>query len=398
MIALYERPNVLLKPTSKSSESTLSQFELSLSAHFQFVPFRRRSTPAPPPEPFYPSISPSVSSPASTARDSPISATRTPAKPPLFRATSPSYDEEEEDYEESSTRPAVLNDSESEDDDGEGGDSGDELAAQLMQKANLNASSPSPPPPVPSPSRNSKGKGRSSDPSAARTIEDDIAAPLAKPPTSAVPASSEEKKPVISVIASLHLYDRMTGLFMLQDDSVKASLYKLTPAEGSGHWLLVESTKNEGGVWVSQGIDKEMVINFAEKELSMVFNFSADKEDGTSDTFTWLLRLPDENGFSNLQSEVSAALFEDKWGQGSWNKLKEDEREYSRKAYLEEDAEMWDDSQEDEEEEYETPTGVEEEEEESEEEEEEEPVAQRHSDQESDSGKVFLSRLLSNGT
>jgi hypothetical protein len=59
---------------------------------------------------------------------------------------------------------------------------------------------------------------------------------------------------------------------------------------------------------------------------------------------------------------------------------------------------MWDDSQEDEEEEYETPTGVEEEEEDEESEEEEEPVAQKDSDEESDSGKVFLPRVLSNET
>jgi len=281
-----------------------------------------------------------------------------------------------------------MPDSESEESDGEGGDSGDELANQLMQKATIAAPLP---PPVPSTTsrspRNSKGK------STAVPVVDEIASPLAKPPTSAIPASaqastssstnSEEKKPVISVLASLHLYDRMTGLFMLQDDSVKASLYKLSPAEGSGHWLLVEATKSEGSVWVSQGIDKEMVINFAEKELSMVFNFSSDDN---SETFTWLLRLPDENSFSSLQSQVSAALFEDKWGTGSWNKLKEDEREYSRKAYLEEDAEMWDDNEEDEEEEQAAAAVEEEEESEESEEEEEEPQALADSDAESDSG------------
>lgn len=119
----------------------------------------------------------------------------------------------------------------------------------------------------------------------------------------------------------------------------------------------------------------------------MVFNFSADTSDGSVETYTWLLRLPDENGFSRLQSEVSAALFEDKWGQGSWNKLKEDEREYSRKAYLEEDADMWDDSQEehDEGEDYGTSAAVEDDEDEFEEDEEEEPVAQRDSDVDSDS-------------
>ncbi|GAA5951255.1 hypothetical protein JCM3765_002424 [Sporobolomyces pararoseus] len=379
---MWERKNGREWP---SDDRSAREAERTLEVDFKV----ERSTPAAP-EPFYPNLSPATSSsPANLSRDSPVSATRTPAKTPLFRATSPSSDDED-DFAEAPSRPGVLNDSDDEEDHGEGGDSsGDELAAQLMQKANLNASSP--PPPVgslASPARSSpKGKGKST----AVPVEDEIATPLAKPPTSAVPASaastsSEEKTPIISVLASLHLYDRQTGLFMLQDDSVKASLYKLSPSEGSGHWLLVQSATTGGGVWVSQGIDKEMVINFAEKELSMVFNFSADTPEGSVETYTWLLRLPDENGFSKLQSEVSAALFEDKWGQGSWNKLKEDEREYSRKAYLEEDAEMWDDSQEGEEEdEYETPASVEEEEEEEEDSEDEEPVAQRDSDEESDS-------------
>ncbi|GAA5853820.1 hypothetical protein JCM5353_002297 [Sporobolomyces roseus] len=363
-----------------SDDRSAREIERTLEAGYKV----ERSNPAPL-NPFYPSLnSPSTSS-ATPVRDAPLAA-RTPAKTPLFRATSPSSDDESDD--EAPPRPSAattMPDSDSEESDGEGGDSGDELANQLMQKATI---ATSPPPPVPATSRNSKGK------STAVPVSDEIASPLAKPPTSAIPVSaqastststnSEEKKPVITVLASLHLYDRMTGLFMLQDDSVKASLYKLTPAEGSGHWLLVEAAKTEGSVWVSQGIDKEMVINFAEKELSMVFNFSSDDN---SETFTWLLRLPDENSFSALQSQVSAALFEDKWGSGSWNKLKEDEREYSRKAYLEEDAEMWDDNEEEEEEEV----AVAEEEEESEEseEEEEEPTPLADSDAESDSGNAL---------
>jgi len=354
--------------------------------------FHRRSNPAPV-NPFYPSLnSPSTSS-ATPVRDAPLAA-RTPAKTPLFRATSPSDDESDDEAPPRPSAATNMPDTDSEESDGEGGDSGDELANQLMQKATIAAS---PPPPVPSTTSRTSTSRNSKDKSTAVPVSDEIASPLAKPPTSAIPASAQastststnsgEKKPVITVLASLHLYDRMTGLFMLQDDSVKASLYKLTPAEGSGHWLLVEAARTEGSVWVSQGIDKEMVINFAEKELSMVFNFSSDDN---SETFTWLLRLPDENSFSALQSQVSAALFEDKWGSGSWNKLKEDEREYSRKAYLEEDAEMWDDNEEEVEEEA---AAVEEEESEESEEEEEEPTPLADSDAESDSGK-FYSRIF----
>ncbi|GAA5937065.1 Vid27p [Sporobolomyces koalae] len=356
-----------------TDDRSIRDAERTLEADFKV----ERALPAPAPS-FYPT----VTSAASTV-DSPVTS-HTPAKAPLFRASSPSDDEVSDDGRAPREgRTTTLADSDEDEvaSDGEGGDSGDELAAQLMQKATIDDRA------TPSTSNlNRQGKLTTN------ASKQDIATPLAKPPTAAVPASSasEEKKPLLSVVASLHLYDRMTGLFMLQDDSVRASLYKLDPTEGSGHWLLVESNKTNGGVWVSQGIDKEMVINFAEKELSMVFNFSADSpateddqtETTSSETFTWLLRLPDENGFSQLQSKVSEALFEDKWGSGSWNKLKDDEREYSRKAYLEEDAEMWegDDEQSPVHEDESEPES-----EEDEEEEEEEPVAQKDSDEESDS-------------
>ena len=166
-IDLLKKPNVLSKQISRSSECALSLIKKKRSLSIEllisnFGTFDRRSTPAAP-ESFYPNRSSAASSsPANLSRDSPISATRTPAKAPLFRATSPSSDDED-DYAVAPSRPTGLNDSEDEEDDGEAGESsGDELAAQLMQKANLNASSPPPPVgSVPSPSRSStKGKGK----------------------------------------------------------------------------------------------------------------------------------------------------------------------------------------------------------------------------------------------
>ncbi|GAA5909052.1 hypothetical protein JCM5296_000602 [Sporobolomyces johnsonii] len=363
-----------------ADEREAREIESTLEDEFKV----ERSTPQPAAAPLYPSLAPpapstpsrlsSASASASTPRTSTTSSSHTPAKTPLFRATTPASDESDD---EAPPRPSAttMPDSDEEDveSDGEGADSsGDELAAQLMQKATINAS-PSP-----------KAKGKST----AVPIADEIASTLPKPPTSAVPASvsstsssaGAENKPVITVLSSLHLYDRQTGLFMQQDELVRASLYKLAAKDGAGHWLVVESAApgNEGGIWVSQGVDKDMVINFAEKELSMVFNFSSDAADGASETFTWLLKLPNPEAFAALQAAVSAALFEDKWGAGSWNKLKEDEREYSRKAYLEEDAEMWDEEAEGEE-----PQEEEEEEEEEEgSEEEEEAVSQGDSDEE----------------
>lgn len=74
----------------------------------------------------------------------------------------------------------------------------------------------------------------------------------------------------------------------------------------------------------------------------MVFNFStgAGTDEEPAHVYTWLLRFATESVFDKMQHTVATALFEGKWGAGAWNKLKEDEREYQRSAYVE-DAEMY---------------------------------------------------------
>lgn len=98
-----------------------------------------------------------------------------------------------------------------------------------------------------------KGKGRARDPEPVHPI----AEPLEKPPTAAVPASSSSDA-FVSVVGDLHLYDRATGLFMIQEAGVTASIHKTA----EGFWLLVEGAK---GPWVSQGIDSE--TSFSEVSL-----------------------------------------------------------------------------------------------------------------------------------
>lgn len=74
----------------------------------------------------------------------------------------------------------------------------------------------------------------------------------------------------------------------------------------------------------------------------MVFNFSqgAVSEDEHAPVYTWLMRFAAESTFDKMQHAVATALFEGKWGAGAWNKLKEDERDYQRSAYVE-DTEMY---------------------------------------------------------
>ena len=355
----------------------------------------RRAPPPAPSTPLYPTLpsapSPGASTPARASTSSatssplrtapPVGSASTTRKTPLFRQTTPGVESDDDEDEERDATPGALD--EAEDDYApaadEQDDSGDELAEQLMRKATLTGPSAAP----------NKGKGKAKAGSAPVPVHDDEVAPaLQKPPT---PPAPPPNTPVITVHASLHLYDRATGLFMLQDDSVKAGLYKVPPP-ANGHWLVVESDK-EGDVWVSQAVTGETTVNFAEKERAMVFNYTAPAVDehSSSETYTWLLRLADEEAFAALQAAVSAALFEDKWGAGSWNKMKEDDREYARKAWLEEDAEMWD-AEEPEQFEEEDEEEEEEEEEEDEEEEEHEPAPE--SDDEAGTGELFPSLTL----
>lgn len=91
----------------------------------------------------------------------------------------------------------------------------------------------------------------------------------------------------------------------------------------------------------------------------MVFNFrpESNPDDAVTATappqvYTWLIRFPTRAAFDAMQHAVTSALFEGKWGAGAWNKLKDDEREYANKAWIE-DAEMEDQFVEEEDEEEE---------------------------------------------
>lgn len=75
----------------------------------------------------------------------------------------------------------------------------------------------------------------------------------------------------------------------------------------------------------------------------MVFNFRPEVDSDSDElppTYTWLIRFSSAPPFDQMQQGVTTALFEGKWGSGAWNKLKEDEREYQRSAYVDGDAEM----------------------------------------------------------
>lgn len=56
----------------------------------------------------------------------------------------------------------------------------------------------------------------------------------------------------------------------------------------------------------------------------MVFNFKYDTSSAEAggQTYTWLVRFTEQVNFDKMQEGISTALFEGKWGKGSWKKLK----------------------------------------------------------------------------
>lgn len=207
----------------------------------------------------------------------PTTTAATPGKSqqPLFRAQTPdgSEDSDEDDVRPPppSARKLTAADSDSDenaqDDDNDDDDEDDELAAQLLQKAVITPSKAQTPRPSATASasasaRKGKAREREFSPGPEQGSNDDIATALARPPTQSAPASTATYATVHG--GDLHLYDRATGMFMLQEKDVKVGLHRVSQGEG-GHWLLVEGEK---GPWVSQRVDGETSFSEVSGKLS----------------------------------------------------------------------------------------------------------------------------------
>ncbi|SGY66823.1 BQ5605_C004g02710 [Microbotryum silenes-dioicae] len=258
-------------------------------------------------------------------------------KQPLFRSATPESDSDAEDFRPPPPSARKLTTADLDDSNDERYDDSDDernqLAATLMKKATL------------TPSSTAKGKVKatsapaSAAPTPSRTkskAKEPIETVTEQPPKRSTPGGVV-KQALVSVEGDLYLYDRATGMFMMQEPLVQASIHRTMEA----YWLIVEG---KTGPWVSQGIDSE--TTFSEAEKSMVFNYRSEPEDGlgegeSSQVYTWLVRFPTSKPFEIIQQAVTTALFEDKFGSGTWQKLKEDEQAYQRRAYID-DAEMFD--------------------------------------------------------
>ena len=123
-------------------------------------------------------------------------------------------------------------------------------------------------------------------------------------------------------VAELHLFDFLSGSFIIQDPAVTATVSETGKWQ---YWLQLTGKERE---WLGQAIvaDINPVFNF--EFLSFIFN--AYSSDGQA--YSWLLRFRDQETIVRFQEGLMQALWE-QLNEIKWNKTKEDDREYVLEAF-----------------------------------------------------------------
>ncbi|KAF4625323.1 hypothetical protein G7Y89_g12845 [Cudoniella acicularis] len=167
-------------------------------------------------------------------------------------------------------------------------------------------------------------------------------------PTQAPPVAEhpEARSIMAEEIGELHLFDFISGSFILQDPTVKAAVSEI------GNWRYYLQIRNEDKDWLGQEIiaDINPVFNF--EFLSCIFNAYTP----TGDAYSWLLRFKDEATLLRFQEGLMQALWE-QLNEVKWSKTKEDDRDYVLEAF--QDLQMNDAEEAEEEEDEEEPEEVE---------------------------------------
>jgi hypothetical protein len=166
-----------------------------------------------------------------------------------------------------------------------------------------------------------------------KVVEQPTAAPAAAGQPAALEILAKET-------AELHLFDFVSGAFIMQDSEVEATVSEIGKWQ---YWLQISGKERE---WLGQAViaDLNPIFNF--EFLSFIFNHYG--PDGSA--YSWLLRFKDSATIERFQEGLMQALWE-QLNEIKWNRVKEDDHEYVRKAF--EDLEMTDVPDEEEEEEEE---------------------------------------------
>ncbi|EPX71571.1 Vid27 family protein [Schizosaccharomyces octosporus yFS286] len=139
------------------------------------------------------------------------------------------------------------------------------------------------------------------------------------------------------VHAELYLFDSLEEIFVLQTKDVEACVYDL------GNWDYWFTLTSKERKWMNQSVGSSMNPVFSFEHLSFIWNYY--DEIGTA--FSWLLRFPNQEEMDKFQEILMRALWEN-LNQQKWLKIKDDEREYVRDAFYEDDEMPDADSEEDE--------------------------------------------------
>jgi hypothetical protein len=143
-------------------------------------------------------------------------------------------------------------------------------------------------------------------------------------PTEAPPAA--EHPEALSILAyetaELHLFDFVSGSFIIQDPATKATVAEVGKWK---YWLQITGKDRD---WLGQEVvaDINPVFNFE----FLSFIFVAYTPDGQA--YSWLLRFKDQDTIVRFQEGLMQALWE-QLNEMKWNKSKEDEREYVLEAF-----------------------------------------------------------------
>ncbi|KAL2072445.1 hypothetical protein VTL71DRAFT_11788 [Oculimacula yallundae] len=146
-----------------------------------------------------------------------------------------------------------------------------------------------------------------------------VEAPTAAPPVLNHP---EAQSILANELAELHLFDFVSGAFILQDPNVTAIVSEVGKWR---YWLQISSDDKD---WLGQEViaDINPVFNF--DFLSFIFNAYTP----SGDAYSWLLRFKDQETVTRFQEGLMQALWE-QLNEIKWNKSKEDDRDYVLEAF-----------------------------------------------------------------
>lgn len=163
--------------------------------------------------------------------------------------------------------------------------------------------------------------------------------PTVAPPP---PARREGRAVLANEGAELHLFDFESGSFILQDPSVRATVFE------TGNWDYWLQISSEDRDWIGQQVVPEMNPVFNFEFLSFIFNHYT--EDGSA--YSWLLRFKDQETEERFQEGLMQALWEH-LNETKWLKATKTDQDYVMEAFQdltveeEEDEELLDEDQED---------------------------------------------------